>query len=156
MRNLEPALKLITEFEGIFLKPYLCPAKIPTIGVGSTVYPDGRPVEMTDPAITKEEAMEFLRHHLQKDCDKLESFLTKNKIKLNDNQFCAILSFAYNCGLGPVVTPGRSLHDALKSGSPSKVVEALMLFTRAAVNGKRVVLNGLVRRRKAESALYSK
>jgi len=51
---------LCVHFEGVFLKPYLCPAAIPTIGVGSTHYEDGKAVTMSDPAITTNRAMSLL------------------------------------------------------------------------------------------------
>ena len=37
-------LELIKDFEGFSSTAYLCPAKIPTIGYGSTYYPDGKKV----------------------------------------------------------------------------------------------------------------
>ena len=50
---------LITKHEGLSLKPYLCPAKIPTIGYGNTYYSDGKRVTLLDKQITKEEAKEI-------------------------------------------------------------------------------------------------
>lgn len=47
---------LIKHFESCKLKPYLCSAGVPTIGWGSTYYPDGRKVTMKDPGITQEAA----------------------------------------------------------------------------------------------------
>ena len=52
---------LITKFEGLKLKPYLCSAKIPTIGYGNTYYPDGKRVTLLDKEITKEYAFEIFR-----------------------------------------------------------------------------------------------
>lgn len=154
MRNIEPALQLIKEFEGISLKPYLCPAGIPTIGVGTTVYPSGAKVSLTDPSITEEMALKYLENHLKQDCFLLELAVKKHKFTLNNNQFCALLSFIYNCGIGPIVTPGRSLYEALKVRSNVRVTEALLKYSRATVHGKRVTLPGLLRRRKAEAKLY--
>jgi len=156
MRNIDPGLEVIKEFEGFSAKPYLCSAKVPTIGYGSTYYPDGSRVTLKDEDITKEYATDCLRYHVKKDCKYLEKFLSDNNITLNDNQFSALISFIYNCGIGTVLTPGRSVHEALKLRSNLKMGQALMLFTRANVRGKREVVSGLVRRRKAELALYSK
>lgn len=52
---------LICEFEGLSLTPYLCPAKIPTIGYGNTFYSDGLKVKMSDPAISKYIAFEMFK-----------------------------------------------------------------------------------------------
>ena len=155
MRDITPALEIIKHFEGFSAKPYLCPAKIPTIGYGSTTYPDGTKVTLKDPPITKEYATDCLRAHIAKDQKSLESFLSSKKIVLNDNQFSALLSFVYNCGLGPL-SPGKSLYQSLIKNSPEDVVKSLKLYVRATVNGKRIILNGLVRRREAEASLYLK
>ena len=51
-------------FEGLYLKPYLCPDGVPTIGVGDTRYENGTRVTLADPPITRERAMELLDHEL--------------------------------------------------------------------------------------------
>src|SRR5687768_12491465 len=91
------ALNLIKSFEGLELKPYLCPANVPTVGYGTTIYPDGTKVAVSDPEITEEQAEEFLRHDLKKFSDGVENLV---KVPLNDNQFGALVSFAYNVGTG--------------------------------------------------------
>ena len=52
---------LITEFEGYSAKPYLCSAKVPTIGYGSTYYSDNKRVTMLDKEITKLQAFEMFK-----------------------------------------------------------------------------------------------
>jgi lysozyme len=54
------AAEVIKEFEGFESKPYLCPANVPTIGYGNTMYPNGERVTMDDPEITEEQATEML------------------------------------------------------------------------------------------------
>jgi GH24 family phage-related lysozyme (muramidase) len=54
------AAEVIKEFEGFEPKPYLCPANVPTIGYGNTMYPNGERVTMDDPEITEEQATEML------------------------------------------------------------------------------------------------
>ena len=66
MKPSQDCLDLIIKFEGISLKPYLCPAKIPTIGVGATMYENGIKVKLTDKTITKERAMGLLAFDLEK------------------------------------------------------------------------------------------
>lgn len=46
--------------EGERLKPYLCEAGVPTIGVGATTYLDGRKVKLSDPPITREQMNRML------------------------------------------------------------------------------------------------
>lgn len=53
---------LLRRFEGVRLRPYLCPAGKPTIAVGATQYEDGTPVKLTDPPISLERAEELLDH----------------------------------------------------------------------------------------------
>lgn len=57
-------LDLIKAFEGLSLKPYLCPAGIPTIGYGSTFYEDGTKVTLKDKAITEARATKMLLHEV--------------------------------------------------------------------------------------------
>ena len=54
-------IALAKHYEGLSLSPYLCPAGIPTIGWGSTVYLTGVRVKMTDQHITAEEADNLLQ-----------------------------------------------------------------------------------------------
>ena len=63
--NLDIAVELCKHFEGLKLKPYICPAGVPTVGYGSTFYEDGRRVSMDDPAITQQRAEELLRRELR-------------------------------------------------------------------------------------------
>ena len=91
------AIELIKHFEGIKLKPYLCSAGIPTIGIGSTMYVDGTKVKLSDKPITEEEALELFNLTLVK----YEDAISKNvRSKLTENQRGALVSFIYNVGIG--------------------------------------------------------
>lgn len=46
--------------EGERLRPYLCDAGVPTVGVGATTYLDGRKVKLSDPPITREQMNRML------------------------------------------------------------------------------------------------
>jgi lysozyme len=87
---------LICKFEGLSLTPYLCPAKIPTIGYGNTYYPNGKRVTMLDRAITKQEAFDMFKIIADEFAIKLSKLITSN---VNQNQFNALVSFAYNVGI---------------------------------------------------------
>jgi lysozyme len=90
-------LLLIAEFEGLSLKPYLCPAKKATIGYGNTYYKDGKKVTMLDNPITKEEALELLKVIVDSFTKQVDNLVST---PLNQNQINAVVSFAYNVGIG--------------------------------------------------------
>ena len=148
----QAGIDLICEFEGFFSKPYLCPANVPTIGYGTTIYPDGKKVSLTDPPISKDEAKEFLAHDLKKEEDNLNKFINDFGLTLNENQFSALISFAYNLGFGKISSPSSTVNRGLRSGDHALTCHGMSLYNRAA--GK--VMRGLERRRKAEIDLYNK
>lgn len=87
---------LICEFEGFSSKPYLCPAKLATIGYGNTFYKDGKKVTMVDKEITKVEAFDMFKDIADKFAKKVSSCV---KTPINQNQFNSLVSFAYNVGV---------------------------------------------------------
>lgn len=89
------AAELIKEFEGLRLTAYLCPAKVWTIGWGHT--------ENVRPgmSITRDEAQKFLLADIQK---MLPSFDVKIQVPVTEGQLVALLSFAFNVGLGNFFT----------------------------------------------------
>ena len=74
---------LITKHEGLKLKPYLCPAKIPTIGYGNTYYPDGKRVTLLDKDITKQQAFDMFKEIANRFAKRVDELVTSN---LNQNQ----------------------------------------------------------------------
>ncbi len=97
----EAAIALIKEFEGFRANAYPDPIthwQLPTIGYGTTIYPDGTHVKQND-TITEARACECLSDHVAKNCT---TSLTKipNWVKMNSNQQSALYSFAYNLGSG--------------------------------------------------------
>lgn len=152
------ALELIKHFEGFYPKPYRDPVGIPTIGIGTIAYPNGKKVTLEDAPITEEKANEYLMFELTEKADMVYRFLESSKILVNDQQYSALVSFAYNCGCGPIIDSGRSLYQALKTNSPNNVGNAFLLYNKGTVKKwgiKRTVeLPGLTRRRQAERYLY--
>jgi len=70
--------------------------QVPTIGYGTTRYPDGRQVRKGD-VITQAEAEGYLQSEIERSCrPALEKIPTWNQ--MNDNQRGALYSFAYNLG----------------------------------------------------------
>jgi len=144
--NINPATRsLIRKYEGCRLKAYQCSAKVATIGWGSTFYEDGSKVQMGD-TITQERADRLFVILLDQFAAQLRPLVRQD---LNDNQFGALLSFAYNAGVGAFT---RSTLRKMTIANPNNphIRQEFQKWTRA--GGK--VLLGLQRRRDAESLLY--
>lgn len=142
----QKGLNLIKKYEGFRSKPYLCPASIPTIGFGSTYYSDGVKVKLTDPSITEEEASELLSELLVPYEKSIDSF-TRDDI--NQNQFDALCSFAYNCGINALKNSSLLRMININPNNP-KIDEEFKKWNRG---GGRVI-TGLAKRRTEESKLY--
>jgi len=146
MRSINQAgLNLIEQFEGCKLQPYYDVAGIPTIGIGTTRYTDGKAVMMADAAITKEQAYALLKNHVDGDCSAVSGMV---RVVVNDNQFAALVSFAYNVGRGALAS--STLLKKLNSGDMKGAADQFLKWDHA---GGKVVL-GLTRRRQAERALF--
>lgn len=142
----ELAADLCRQFEGLRLKPYLCPAGIPTIGYGSTRYADGRAVTLRDAPIAREQADELLRLTLKRDY--LPGLLAASPVLEQSPQALGALgSFAYNLGLGAY--RASTLRKRVDAGDWAGVAVELAKWVRG--GGK--VLPGLVARREAEADL---
>jgi lysozyme len=136
---------LCVRFEGVYLQPYACPAGVATIGVGTTRYLDGSPVRLSDPPITREQAMALLRAQLRtvyipQTLDACPGIDTPERL-------AAIADFTYNCGAANL--RASTLRRRVNAGAWDDVPAQLMRWVFAA--GKR--LRGLERRRVAEAAL---
>ena len=149
MENKTPtqvARDLCLVFEGLYLKPYLCPANVPTIGVGSTFYENGVRVTLADPPITKERAMVLLEHELEACLPKVLRLCPVLK-DWGNQATGAILDFAFNCGTGAL--QASTLRKRINADDVEGARSELMKWVRG--GGK--VLPGLVKRRAAEAAL---
>lgn len=133
-------LALIQEFEGFSPTIYTCPAGKLTIGWGHVV-------KMTDrivPPITQDRALALLRADLAP----IEAFLAGAVPTATQGQFDACASLAYNIGLGAFQK--STLLAKFKAGD---IPGAAAQFARwVHSNGK--PLPGLIRRRKAEMAIF--
>ncbi len=138
-------IALLERFEGLYLKPYLCPAGVWTIGLGTTRYPDGRPVRPTDPPITREQAYTIAAWQIR--TDYLPGALAACPGLDTPGRLAAIVDFAYNLGTGAL--RGSTLRKRINAGRWPEVPAELAKWVRG--GGK--VLPGLVLRRKAEAAL---
>ena len=139
MKTSQRGLDLIKQFEGLKLTAYVCPAGVLTIGYGTTA---GVTPGMT---ITAERAEQLLRQ----DIAKFERGVRDSvKVPLTENQFSALVSFAYNVGLGAFRT--STLLRLLNKGEYAQAAEQFGRWNKA--GGK--VLPGLTRRRAAERKLF--
>lgn len=140
-------LEFITKWEGLILKPYKDVAGLRTIGVGHLIKPgENFPDGIT---ITKEQALDILAV----DVEKCETAIKKSiNIALNQNQFDALVSFGFNCGVG--VYSNSNVSSAVNSMNFSQVPEKLMAWNKARVNGVLQEVKGLTSRRKEEGALF--
>ena len=145
MKISEKGLSMIERFEGCLLKSSNKLDGVWTIGYGQTGSYYGKRVRrgMTT---TKAEAHAWLRDHSLKTYE--DAVTQAVKVPLNQHQFDALVSFAYNVGVGAMA--GSTAVRKLNAGDYAGAADALTMWTKC--NGK--VLAGLVRRRKEERALF--
>lgn len=139
-------IDLIKKYEGFEPCPYLDAAGIPTIGYGNTYYPNGIKVSMKDPEISKELAEEMLGLIV----DKFEwgvSQMVSGDLK--QSQFDALVSFAYNLGLGALQNSTllkKIKEDPYHPDIPNEFTKWIK------AGGKK--LRGLAKRRLEEANVY--
>ena len=139
-------LELIKKYEGFKAKAYLCPANVITIGYGSTYYEDGTKVKLTDSPITQERATELLEALLVSYERSVDSYCVDT---INQNQFDALCSFAYNCGVGNLKS-STLLKKVNKNPNDPTIKDEFLKWNKG--GGK--VLTGLTKRRIEEAQLY--
>lgn len=149
----EQCIDLIKKWEGFRAKAYLDPANIPTIGYGTIRYPNRQKVQMGD--IISEPEAEAL---MKLECDELAETVDKAvTVALNQNQFDALVSFCYNVGTSQEAGfLGSTLLKKLNAKDYTGAAEQFLVWNKATVDGKKVVLEGLTNRRKDEKALFEK
>lgn len=139
-------IELIKSFEGFSSKPYLCPANVPTIGYGSTRYANGQKVTMNDKPISEVEATKLLADTLGQYELAVDAYCIDT---INQNQFDALVSFAYNLGNGNLKSSTLLKKVNINPNDPT-IKDEFLKWNKAA--GK--VLSGLTKRRTAEANLY--
>lgn len=143
------AIEMIMGFEGLRLEAYRDPSGTPTIGYGTTVYPDGTPVAMGD-GISENAAREYLAFDVSGFGKGVSDLL--GDLQVTQNQFDALVSFAYNEGLAAL--GDSTLLKKFRAGDLAGAAAEFPRWNKATVNGALVVLPGLVIRRAAERALF--
>ena len=139
-------IDLISSFEGIRLNAYDDGVGVWTIGIGTTIYPNGTKVKKGDKC-TQEQALEYLQHDLKS----FEKTVNDSvKVPLSQNQFDALVSLSYNIGSGAF--KNSTLLKKLIDKDYAGAADQFLVWNKG--GGK--VLKGLVRRRDAERALFLK
>ena len=145
MKASQKCFDLIKQFEGYSAAPYLCPAQVWTIGYGSTRYEDGSYVTAKDQHIDEAKALAIMEVTLKEYESAVNRYV---KVKLNQNQFDALVSFAYNLGNKALLNS-----TLLKRINEGNFLAANNEF-RKWVFANGIKLQGLVRRREAERILF--
>jgi lysozyme len=155
--NVSPkAISVIKHHEGVRQKPYQCPAKLWTIGVGHVMYPEqGKlKIEQRDafqphPEDMRIYTMEEVDGILRRDLDRFERGVEKFcPIALTQGQFDGLVSFSFNVGLGTLQR--STLRQKLLRGDKEGAAEELLKYCMA--GGK--ILKGLQNRRIDERAMF--
>ena len=135
---------IICGFEGKRLAAYDDGAGVWTIGFGTTVYPNGIKVKKGD-TCTEAQAKAYMAHDLKK----FESAVNNTvKVPLNQNQFDALVSLAYNIGTNAFSK--STLVKKLNANDIRGAADQFDVWVNA--GGKR--MQGLVNRRAREKALF--
>ena len=139
MKISQEGLSLIKRFEGCRLESYKCSANVLTIGYGHT-----SGVKETD-TITQDEADKLL----QEDVEQFEKYVDDNvTVELGQSQFDALVAWTFNLGVGNLRE--STMLKKLNSEDYASVPSEMKRWNKA--GGK--TLDGLIRRRKAESLLF--
>jgi lysozyme len=155
--NISPqAVEMVKHHEGVRFKPYRCPAKLWTIGVGHVLYPDQAKIPMDqrgayplrpedNRTFSKDEVDGILRSDLQRFERGVAQLIST---RLTQGQFDACVSFAFNVGLGTLQR--STFRQKVIRGEKDAAIASLLQYCKA--GGK--VLRGLENRRKDEAALF--
>ena len=154
MKISQEGIALIKKFEGCptdndgNATAYRCAANKPTIGFGSLHLIDGSPVQ-DGMKISAQEAEDLLKHELTKFEDYINDMVN---VPIQQCMFDALVAWCFN--IGPTNARGSSAVRLLNEGKYDEVPARMKLYNKATVNGQKVTLEGLVRRREAEALLF--
>ena len=140
------AIALIKHHEGVRSRPYRCPARLWTVGVGHLIG-DGK---LLPDSYNRTFSQEEIDGILKSDLRRFELGVHKMlpNVPLRQHEFDALVSFCFNLGLG--CFQRSTLRQALLRGDKKAAMESLVKYCRA--GGK--ILRGLQTRRLDEKALF--
>lgn len=156
MKVSDNALKTIMHHEGVRLKPYRCPARLWTIGVGHVIDPNHAKVPFEERNLlpipdgwNRKLSMDEVNAILAADLQRFErGVLRYCPAGITQGRFDALVSFAFNVGLGTLQR--STLRQKHNRGDYDGAADEFLKYSMAA--GK--VLKGLLNRRKDERAMY--
>jgi lysozyme len=149
MRESKNAYDLIKKFEGIRLEAYRDPVGIPTIGYGTIRYADGRRVNIGD-RITIYDAEYEMGEECFEICRNISPALSE--LDVTQNRIDAVISFCYN--LGSAAFLGSTLLRKWRDGDILSAADEFLRWNKATIDGRKVELEGLTKRRRAERELF--
>ena len=150
------AIELIKHHEGVRFRPYRCPARLHTVGVGHVLYPEQAKIPMAERmnfplrpednrVWTKDEVDAILKADLARFEKGVATYCT---VPLTQGMFDALVSFSFNVGLGTLQR--STLRSKLNRGDKAGAAEELLKYCMA--GGK--ILKGLQNRRIDERAMF--
>lgn len=145
MKINQASVDLVKEFEGLRLTAYQDFVGVWTIGYGTTAAAGVGITPAKGMTITQAQAEMYLKRGLEKFAKQIEPNI---KRAVNENQFSAMVSLAYN--IGPGAFNKSTLLKRLNAGDVQGAADQFLVWNKA--GGK--VLAGLTRRRKAERELF--
>lgn len=146
MKTSQVGIDLISSFEDTKLQAYDDGVGVWTIGIGTTVYPNGVKVKKGD-TCTLEQAKTYFSHDLNRFENTVNELV---KVAISQNQFDALVSLTYN--IGQTAFSKSTLLKKLNAKDYAGAADQFLVWIRG--GGK--VLKGLERRRAAERALFLK
>ena len=154
MKISDKCLEMIRHHEGVRYRPYKCPAKLWTVGVGHVLYPEQGKLPLDrrgDYALLDKDNRQFSKEEvdgiLRNDLARFERGVAQYcPVSLSQGQFDALVSFSFNLGLGTLQR--STLRQKILRGDAAEDE-----FLRYTIGGGKV-LKGLVNRRNDERALY--
>jgi lysozyme len=146
----ETCFDFIKEHEGLRLHAYQDSAGIWTIGYGTILYEDNRPVKKGD-GITADLAEKLLQGQIVKKSVAVTAALSGTDV--NQKQYDALVSFAYNVGTGALLK-STLLKRVKANPADATIRDAFLMWDKATVDGVPTEVPGLKQRREDEADLY--
>ena len=156
MKVSDKALGVIKHHEGTRQRPYRCPARLWTIGIGHVMYPEQGRLKLEErdgfalrPEDDRQWSMEEVNGILASDLQRFERGVESLvPVSLTQGQFDGLCSFSFNCGLGTLQR--STLRQKVLRGDMEGAAEEFLKYCMA--GGK--PLKGLQNRRKDERVLF--